>query len=84
MYPFNLPKTSLNLYWRKVTKEICDKAHANGMAVFAWFYMRENENEKIWQRLFDYGIDIICTNYPLRAIKFRKYYYKRKSRKKFI
>ena len=84
MYNFNLPKTSLNLYWRSVTKNVCDKAHANGMAVFAWFYLGENENEEIWQRLFDCGIDIICSNFPLKAKKFRNKYYIQKSYKDII
>ena len=84
MYNFNLPKTSLNLYWRSVTKNVCDKAHANGMAVFAWFYLGENENEEIWQRLFDCGIDIICSNFPLKAKKFRNKYYIQKSYKDFM
>ena len=84
MYNFNLAKTSLNLYWRSVTKNVCDKAHANGMAVFAWFYVGENENEEIWQRLFDCGIDIICSNFPLKAKKFRNKYYIQKSYKDFM
>ena len=84
MYNFNLTKTSLNLYWRSVTKNVCDKAHANGMAVFAWFYLGENENEEIWQRLFDCGIDIICSNFPLKAKKFRNKYYIQKSYKDFM
>ena len=84
MYNFNLAKTSLNLYWRSVTKNVCDKAHANGMAVFAWFYLGENENEEIWQRLFDCGIDIICSNFPLKAKKFRNKYYIQKSYKDFM
>ena len=84
MYNFNLKKTSLNLYWKSVTKNVCDKAHANGMAVFAWFYVGENENEEIWQRLFDCGIDIICSNFPLKAKKFRNKYYIQKSYKDFM
>ena len=83
-YPFNLTKNTLNLYWRNITKDVCDKAHENGMAVFAWFSFREKENEEDWQRLFDSGIDIICTNYPLKATKFRNKYYIKKSYKDFM
>ena len=54
------------------------------MAVFAWFSFREKENEEDWQRLFDSGIDIICTNYPLKATKFRNKYYIKKSYKDFM
>ena len=83
-YPFNLTKNTLNLYWRNITKDVCDKAHENGMAVFAWFSFTEKENEEDWQRLFDSGIDIICTNYPLKATKFRNKYYIKKSYKDFM
>ena len=81
-YPYHAPHNSLNLYWKKVTKRICDKAHANKMAVMAWFYMNENETFNIYQRLFDYGIDIICSNDPLNAKKFRDLYYKKKKKEK--
>ena len=81
-YPYHAPHNSLNLYWKKVTKQICDKAHANKMAVMAWFYMNENETFNIYQRLFDYGIDIICSNDPLNAKKFRDLYYKKKKKEK--
>ena len=80
-YPFHVPYNTLNLYWKKVTKHICDKAHANRMAVFAWFYMGENETNAIYKRLFDYGIDIICSNFPLRAKKYRDLYYKKRGLK---
>ena len=76
--PFHAKNNSLNLYWRTITKEICDKAHANKMAVMAWFYMGENETYNIYKRLFDYGIDIICSNDPLKAKQFRDLYYNKK------
>ena len=69
---------TINAYWSKLTKDVCDKAHANGMAVLAWFYMGDKEDDEIYKTLFDNGIDILCTNFPLRAKKFRHYYYKKK------
>ena len=75
---YNFKFNTINLYWSVITKEICDKAHANGMAVFIWFIINDKESEKIYERLFDYGVDILCTNYPLKAKKFRYHYYKKR------
>ena len=81
-YPYNLGNNTLNLLWTKINKRVCDKAHANGMAVFAWFYMGVDETDQILRQLFDSGIDILCTNDPRKAKKFRyKYYKHRKIRK---
>ena len=82
-YPYNLGNNTLNLLWTKINKRVCDKAHANGMAVFAWFYMGVDETDQILRQLFDSGIDILCTNDPRKAKKFRyKYYKHRKIRKR--
>ena len=75
-YPYKLRNNSLNLLWKKINKNVCIKAHAHGMAVNAWFYMGVDETDKILKHLFDSGIDILCTNDPLRAKKFRYNYYK--------
>ena len=75
-YPYKLRNNSLNLLWKKINKKVCNRAHANGMAVFAWFYMTVDETDQILKNLFDSGIDILCTNDPLRAKKFRYNYYK--------
>jgi len=82
-YPYNFGNNTLNLLWKKINKRVCDKAHANGMAVFAWFYMGVDETDQILRQLFDSGIDILCTNDPRKAKKFRyKYYKHRKIRKR--
>ena len=78
---YNSTNNTLNIYWSKITKNVCDKAHRNGMAVLAWFYMDEIENKTIYQRLFNNGIDILCTNYPFLAKKFRYFYYKNRRQK---
>ncbi len=80
-YIYNSTNNTLNIYWSKITKNVCDKAHRNGMAVLAWFYMDEIENKTIYQRLFNNGIDILCTNYPFLAKKFRYFYYKNRRQK---
>ena len=65
---------SLNIYWKEATKEVCRKAHKNGMAVLVWFDMDEEENEKIFKTLIENGVDVICCNEPLLAKKYVKYY----------
>ena len=65
----------MNIYWTDATKEVCDKAHANGMAIQSWFNMGEEENTKIYKQLIENGADIICTNVPLLAKIYRDNYY---------
>ena len=82
-YQYNFGNNSLNLMWTKINKNLCNLAHANGMAIAVWFFMGVNETEQILKHLFDSGIDILCTNEPLNAKKFRyKYYKHRKIRKR--
>ena len=83
-FNFNKRYSSLNILWGKITKDICKKAHANGMACFAWFYMGEKETYYIYKRLFDCGIDIICTNEPIKAKIFRYFYYRKRKIPKLI
>lgn len=77
-FKYNIKNISLNIYHKDITKEIVDKAHKNGIAVMAWFNMKEKENEKIYKRIFDCGIDVICCNEPNKAKEYRdnKYYIK--------
>ena len=66
---------TLNIYWGNVTKEVCKKAHDNGMAVMAWFNMDDEENTQKYKQLFEIGVDSIICNVPLLARKFRDNYY---------
>ena len=66
---------SLNIYYTDATKEVCDKAHQNGMAIQAWFGMEEEESTVIYKELIKNGADIIWTNMPLLAKKYRDNYY---------
>ena len=72
---FTKKGNSLNIYWTDATKEVCDKAHQNGMAVMAWFGLSDEENSAIYKQLIDNGVDTICCNVPLLAKKFRDNYY---------
>ena len=41
--------------------------------------MADKESNELYQKLFDYGIDVICCNEPLKAKEFRdNVYYKNK------
>ena len=66
---------TLNIYWTDATKEVCDKAHENGMAIQSWFSMGEEENTKIYKQLIENGVDVICTNVPMLAKIFRDNYF---------
>ena len=70
-YKFNTNGCSMNIYQRDVTKEIVDKAHENNMVVLVWFKMLDKESNELYKKLFDYGIDVICCNEPLKAKEFR-------------
>ena len=67
--------STLNIHHADATKEVCDKAHENGMAIQAWFGMEEEESTIIYKELIKNGADIICTNMPLLAKKYRDNYY---------
>ena len=66
---------TLNIYWADITKEICDKAHENGMAIQSWFSLTDVETTEIYKQLIKNGADIICCNSPLLAKKYRDSYY---------
>jgi len=70
-YKFNINESSMNIYQKDVTWEIVDKAHRNNIAVLVWFLMEDEENNELYKKLFDCGIDIICCNEPLKAKEFR-------------
>ena len=75
-YQFDYTKSgnSLNIYWADATKSVCDKAHKNNMAVLAWFDMIDEETPDLYRQLIENGVDIICSNDPLLARKYIKYY----------
>ena len=68
---FDFKNICFNIYHKEVTKEIVDIAHKNGNAVMAWFTFEEKENEKMYKRLFDLGIDVIYCNEPNKAKEYR-------------
>ena len=67
--------SALNMYWSDASKEVCDKAHENGMAVLVYFKMNDIENYQIYNKLINYGVDVICSNEPIIAKTYRDNYY---------
>ena len=70
-FDYSKKGSSLNIYYKDATKEVCDKAHQNGMAVLAWLRIKDVENYNVYKRLADNGVDVICCNDPVSAKKFR-------------
>jgi len=76
-YRYDTPGCSMNVYQGDLTKEMVDKAHQNDMVVLIWFGMKDKESDELYQKLFDYGIDVICCNEPNKAKEFRDFKYKK-------
>ena len=83
-YNYSRKGSSLNLYWTNATKEVCYKAHKNRMAVLAWFYMNDTENNDVYKKLIENGVDVICCNEPLLAKNYRDNYYLNNKINKFF
>ena len=75
-YAFDYTKNGnfLSIYWADATKYVCDTAHKNNMAVLVWFDMIEPETLDLYKQLIENGADIICSNDPLLARKYIRYY----------
>ena len=70
-YDFSKKGHTLNIYCNNITKDICDNAHNNGMAVIGWFGIRDDDKLENYKQLINNGVDVICCNYPLIAKKYR-------------
>ena len=68
----------LVIYWADATKEVCKKAHENGMAIIGWIDILDNENFTMYKQLIENGADVICCNIPSMARDYVNYYYKNK------
>ena len=66
----------LNIHWADATKEVCNIAHNNGMAINAWIDISEEENIGIYKQLIENGADVICCNKPKMAREYLNDYYK--------
>lgn len=80
LFDYSKKGSSLNIHFKDATKEVCDKAHQNGMAVLAWIRIKDKENYEVYKKLAENGVDVICCNDPISAKKFRdKLYYQNMS-----
>jgi glycerophosphoryl diester phosphodiesterase len=66
---------TLNIWQGLVTHDFVKCAHERGMGVLVWFKMLDDENDDIYENLFKYGVDVICSNYPHKVISARQRYY---------
>ena len=71
----NAANNTINLYYGDVNRQLCSKAHLNGMKVMCWFGMKDIENNQIYKYLFDCGIDALCCNLPNNAKIFRDQFF---------
>ena len=76
-YDFSKKGCTLNIYWKNINKEICDKAHENGMGIVAWFKYDEDETIENYKQIIDIGVDVIVSNYPVLAKNYRDSLYKK-------
>ena len=74
-YKFENSGSTMNVYQKDVTKELVDKAHENNISVMAWFKYLDEESDKDYKRLLDFGVDCICCNKPDEAMKYRDHIY---------
>jgi len=63
--------STLNLYYKDITEEFVKKAHQNNFGVHVWFENEDQESEEIFEILFNCGVDVVCTNSPMMAMKIR-------------
>lgn len=69
-------KTTWNIYHQNITKTVVENAHQKNIGVMAWFSLKDKESDELYKSLFDNGIDVLCSNYPVQAKKYRDKYFK--------
>lgn len=72
-YLANMKHIGYNVRYSKVTKELADGMRSAGKRLGVWFHKAFLiEGEKEFQHLHDIGVDMICTDYPVLAVKVLK------------
>ena len=66
---------SINAQFIKNNPNIVEEAHNNGMTIGLWFFVEEVNN---YNDIFDLGIDVIITDYPIKVAEQLKKYYEDK------
>jgi glycerophosphoryl diester phosphodiesterase len=67
-----IKNNTLNVWYKEVNPELVEKAHKNNIAVHCWFCMKDDETEDVFKYLMDCGVDVICCNNPVLALKVRE------------
>ncbi len=75
-FPINTKACTINLFYKDVSAEIVERAHKKGIGVLAYFPMSRDDTDEEYVRLFECGVDVICTNDPKRVMMLRdKFFY---------
>ena len=76
---FNINKKnhqiSMNALFLEMNKPIIDLAHMNGMTVGVYFLKKEKQKIEEYYNLFEKGIDVIITDYPILVANQLNIYY---------
>lgn len=64
--------STINVWYKEINPEFVEKAHSFDIAVQCWFCMDDIETDDIMHYLMKCGVDVICTNYPEKAIQIRE------------
>ncbi len=63
---------TVNLAYNVISREVVDEIHKHGCLSFVYIRVTNPETEDMWRFFYAIGVDIICTNYPAKLLKFRE------------
>ncbi len=63
----------INISSTKLSQEVIQNCHARGKIVGLWVNKKAfNENDQYYEHAISMGVDFLCTDYPLEAMKIRE------------
>jgi glycerophosphoryl diester phosphodiesterase len=74
----NRSGSTINVWYKQITKEFVQRAHDNGIGVLAWFCLDDKEDEHIYRFMFECGVDVLCCNKPNNALVHRELFFSSK------
>lgn len=81
-YNFGFENVTMNFPQLNINEEMVRKAREKKCGVLVWFTMADEENEEVYRKVFDLGVDVMCCNKPNEAKAFRERYVKEKEKEK--
>lgn len=85
-YNFDVENCSMNINIKDVNEEIIRKAHEKGNALMCWCELKMQEDENLYEKVFNLGIgkisiynfilDVLCCNEPEKALLSRNKYFR--------